>query len=87
MLLDVDVAALEREKDIWWAKFWQRSAVDLHETPIEQEVERGTLPFEPLPLEGFYYGMIYMSGGSYAPGKVATSHYGVYNTHDAPQVR
>lgn len=87
MLLDVDVAALELEKDIWWAKFWQRSAVDLYETPIEQQVERGTLPFEPLPLEGFYYGMIYMSAGSYAPGKVATSHYGVYNTHDAPQVR
>jgi len=26
-----------------------------------------------------------MLGGSYAPSKVATSHYGVFNTHDAPQ--
>ena len=76
MLHGVDVAALEREKDLWWAKFWQRSAVDFFETPIEKVEERGTLPFESRPLGGFYYGMWYMLGGSYAPGKVATSHYG-----------
>lgn len=84
MLQDVDVASLEREKDLWWANFWQRSWVDFSEEPIQIE-ERGNLPFEPRPLRGFYYAMMYMLGGSYAPGKVATSHYGVYNTHDAPQ--
>ena len=59
MLQGVDVAALERGKDLWWAKFWQRSAVDFFETPIEDLEERGALPFESRPLEGFYYGMWY----------------------------
>jgi len=72
MLQDVDVASLEREKDLWWANFWQRSWVDFSEEPIQIE-ERGNLPFEPRPLRGFYYAMMYMLGGSYAPGKVATS--------------
>ena len=85
MLQDVDAESLEREKDLWWAKFWQRSWVDFSEEPIQSIEERVNLPFEPRPLRGYYYGMMYMLGGSYAPGKVATSHYGVYNTHDAPQ--
>eukprot|EP01052_Picozoa_sp_SAG31_P006860 SAG31_NODE_321_length_17733_cov_41.320177_2_plen_228_part_00 len=74
MLVGNNVTALEKSKDLWWAKFWQRSAVDLFEVPIEDIVERGTLPFESQPVEGYYYGMTYILGGSYAPGKVCSPH-------------
>ena len=70
----VDVDAHENAKDKYWSSYWSRSAVDFHPQTTGWN-----------DIEAVYYGLLYMVGGSYAPGKVSTSHYGVYNLHDNPQ--
>ena len=44
-----------------------------------------SIQFGRWDIEAWYYGMLYLIGGSFGPGKVGTSHYGAYNLHDDPQ--
>tara|TARA_B110000208_G_scaffold170379_1_gene211868 strand:+ start:120 stop:2885 length:2766 start_codon:yes stop_codon:yes gene_type:complete len=92
------VRTLRGRKNEWWETFWNRSKIDLQQQQQQRlppsDTGRSTRTTssssslrssELFAIEGWYYGMLYLIGASFAPGKVGTSHYGPFNLHDSPQ--